>query len=72
MDILSPKTDAIFKLLFGDKRNIDILVDFLKSVLDLEEDEYTDITIGDPYLKPENIDDKFGILDVKLQTGNGS
>ena len=31
--ILLPKIDVIFKLLFGDKRNKDILIDFLKAIL---------------------------------------
>ena len=38
--ILPPKADVVFKRLFGDERNIDILVDFLKSVLDISENEY--------------------------------
>ncbi len=66
--ILLPKMDVIFKLLFGDKRNSDILIDFLKSVLDLPEDEYVFITVVDPQLKRETINDKLGIVDVKLTT----
>jgi len=69
--ILLPKVDVIFKLLFGDKRNSEILVDFLKSVLNISEDEYESITLEDTHLKRETIDDKLGIVDVKLKTKNG-
>ena len=71
MGILSPKTDIVFKMLFGDPRNKNILTDFLKSVLDLPDGEYSDITIVDPHLKREYPDDKLGILDVKLTTASG-
>jgi len=71
VDILSPKTDIIFKLIFGDPKNKNILTDFLESVLDLSADEYEDITIVDPHLTREYPDDKLGILDVKLTTKSG-
>ena len=44
---------------------------FLKSILDIPEEEYETLTIVDPYLKKESKDDKYGILDVKLQTKSG-
>ena len=69
--ILLPKVDVIFKLLFGDKRNSEILIDFLKSVLSISEDEYESITLEDTHLKRETIDDKLGIVDVRLTTKNG-
>lgn len=69
--ILRPTQDFIFKLIFGDSRNVDILADFLQAVLDLPESEYSHITIVDPHLKPEVIGGKLGILDVKLHTKSG-
>lgn len=66
-----PKRDIIFKLLFADNRNKDILVDFLKSFLTLPEEEYDIIVITDPYLKRETLTDKLGIVDVKLTTKSG-
>ena len=69
--ILLPKVDVIFRLLFGDKRNIEILTDFLKSVLELPEDEYESITLEDTHLKRETVDDKLGIVDVRLTTKSG-
>ncbi|MDR2181696.1 MAG: Rpn family recombination-promoting nuclease/putative transposase, partial [Treponema sp.] len=49
--ILRPKTDFVFKLIFGDPRNIDILEAFLKAALDIPEDEYRNLVIVDPFLK---------------------
>jgi len=65
---LSPKSDLIFKLLFGDERTIDLLTDFLKSVLRLPVDDYDEVTIVDPHLLREYDADKLGILDVKIKT----
>ncbi|GHU80829.1 transposase [Clostridia bacterium] len=69
--ILLPRSDFIFKLIFGDQRNVDILAAFLKTVLDLPESEYDKITVVDPHLKREADDDKAGILDVKIHTKSG-
>jgi predicted transposase/invertase (TIGR01784 family) len=71
MNILSPKTDIVFKMLFGSKSSKNILSSFLKSVLDLDEAEYKDLTIENPVLELEYPDDKSNILDVKLQTKSG-
>ncbi|MCL2103323.1 MAG: Rpn family recombination-promoting nuclease/putative transposase, partial [Syntrophorhabdaceae bacterium] len=43
--------DFVFRLIFGDQRNVDILSAFLRSVLDIPNDEYDHLTIVDPYLK---------------------
>jgi predicted transposase/invertase (TIGR01784 family) len=64
--LLPVKSDFVFKLIFGDQRNIDILADFLKSVLDIPDDEYERITVVDPHIKKESAEDKYGILDVKI------
>lgn len=68
---LSPTNDFVFKRLFGDQRSVDILTDFLQAVLDLPPEEYERIVIADPHLKPEDDDDKLGILDVKIHTASG-
>jgi predicted transposase/invertase (TIGR01784 family) len=70
-DILPPKNDVVFKLLFGDKRNEDLLADFLKSVIRLPEDDYDEITIVDPHLIRKHPDKKLGILDLKIKTKSG-
>ena len=70
-DLLPVKSDFVFKLIFGDQRNVDILADFLKSVLDIPDEEYDRLTIVDPHVKKESENDKYGILDVKVHTKNG-
>jgi predicted transposase/invertase (TIGR01784 family) len=67
-EMLSPKSDYIFKLLFGEERSIGILTDFLQSVLRLPADEYESVHLIDPHLKREREDDKLGILDVRVRT----
>ena len=69
--LLPVKSDFIFKLIFGDQRNVDILAGFLKSVLDIPEGEYDHITVVDPHIKKESSKDKYGILDVKIHTKSG-
>jgi predicted transposase/invertase (TIGR01784 family) len=69
--LLRVKLDYVFKLIFGDQRNTDILAGFLKSVLDIPDDEYLFLTVIDPHLKKESLDDKYAILDVKVHTKSG-
>ena len=69
--VLSPKLDLIFKLLFGTEGSIEILTDFLLSVLKLSPSEYDKITIANPFLLQEYKGGKLGILDVKLTLKSG-
>jgi predicted transposase/invertase (TIGR01784 family) len=64
----SPRNDALFKLLFGDKDNVELLRSFLSSVLDLPDDEFDDIEFLETIMKREFIDGKLAILDVRLKT----
>jgi predicted transposase/invertase (TIGR01784 family) len=68
---LTPLLDFMFKLIFGDQRNIAVLTAFLIAALDLPEEEFERLTIIDPYLKREFEDDKMAILDVKVLTASG-
>jgi predicted transposase/invertase (TIGR01784 family) len=70
INVLPPTNDWIFKLLFGDERNKSMLVDLLKSFVDLPQEEF-ELTFMDPYLKPDFEEDKMGILDVKVKTKSG-
>ena len=70
--LLPVTSDFIFKLIFGDKRNVDVLGAFLRSVLDIPDEEYEHLVIVDPHVKKESANDKYGILDVKLHTVSGS
>jgi predicted transposase/invertase (TIGR01784 family) len=68
--ILPPTNDWIFKLLFGDERHKDNTVALLKSFLDLPDEEF-DISFMDTALKPEAMEDKAGIVDIKIKTRSG-
>jgi predicted transposase/invertase (TIGR01784 family) len=70
-DILPPKSDVVFKLLFGDQRNADLLSDFLKSVFRIDDEEFLEITIVDPHLLRKHPDKKLGIIDLKAKTKSG-
>ena len=63
---LSPTNDFVFKKVFGE--NMTVLGDFLKAVLDLPPEEYQGLIVVDPHLRRENIEDKLGILDIKIKT----
>ena len=70
------KNDAVFRLFFGDERNVEFLESFLKSVLKLPETEYEALEIVDPHLLRESLRegalDKLAVIDVKLKTKSGN
>jgi len=66
---LSPTNDFVFKKVFGE--NLTVLEDFLKAVLDLPAKEYKGLTVVDPNLDREFVEDKLGVLDVKVNTSTG-
>ncbi|MDR3299098.1 MAG: Rpn family recombination-promoting nuclease/putative transposase [Candidatus Accumulibacter sp.] len=70
-DILSPCFDDVFKILFGDPHNGEILRAFLEATLPLPDDDYQEITLLNPFLPNERIGDKIGILDIKVKTAFG-
>jgi len=70
-ELLSPKNDFVFKLLFGEPTRLNILKAFLQAVLDLPAEEYDHLVIVDPHLHRESPDDKLGVLDVKIHTTTG-
>ncbi|MCL2170790.1 MAG: Rpn family recombination-promoting nuclease/putative transposase [Defluviitaleaceae bacterium] len=64
-------SDFVFKLIFGSQENVDILAGLLKSVLDIPDEEYESIAIIDPHVKKSSANDKYSILDVKVNTKSG-
>ena len=68
---LSLKIDFVFKKVFGSAANVEVLKDFLMSVLDLPAEEYQGLTLVDTHLKRDYIDDKMGILDLIIHTPSG-
>jgi predicted transposase/invertase (TIGR01784 family) len=69
-EYLPPSVDVVFKCMFGDERNKDILADFLSAALGFKIAP-GDITLVDPHLERDDVDDKQGILDVRLRLRNG-
>ena len=69
---MSAKSDVIFKLLFGNELNKDLLIKFLMAVLKLPLNEYSTIEISDPQAKRKYKGDKLAILDIKVKTKTGN
>jgi predicted transposase/invertase (TIGR01784 family) len=69
--ILPLKSDIIFKLVFGDEGNTDILRSFLESALPFPEGDFGEITVMDPSLGLEFPGGKRGVLDVRIKTRAG-
>ncbi|MDR2668325.1 MAG: Rpn family recombination-promoting nuclease/putative transposase [Desulfovibrio sp.] len=70
-EIIPPKYDFMFKRIFGDRGNTRALVDFLKAVLDLPDEEYKALIFVDPNLYPRYWGGKRFVLDLKLETHSG-
>jgi predicted transposase/invertase (TIGR01784 family) len=67
----SPLYNFVFKELFGKKRNLGNTKAFLKTLLDIPEDDYDRLTIDDPFLQRWFKRGKEGIVDLKLTTKSG-
>ena len=72
--LLDPKIDFIFKNIFGNKTSSNILISLLNAILGYSEEsmKIKEITIDDSFIKKENIDDKFSILDIKATLSDGT
>ena len=69
--IMSPKNDFVFKLIFGDEKNKDVLIAFLSAVLKLPKEDFGELEFLNTELLKEFKEDKKGILDVRVKTQNG-
>ena len=56
--IMSPKNDFVFKLLFGDEKNKDLLIELLNSILKMPHDELEDIELINTELLREFAEDR--------------
>lgn len=65
---LSAKQDYIFKLIFGNQRNSDLLTDFLSSALKIPVEDFNRIIIRDPNLQVAFPEGKLSILDLCIET----
>ena len=71
MEFLDVKTDFAFKKVFGSEGSKDILISFLNSIIDFEENEkIVDLTIVDPYQIPLIKGMKDTFVDVKAKLSN--
>lgn len=68
--IMSPKIDFVFKLIFGDEKNKDVLIAFLSAALKLPKEEFKEIELLNTELLREFKEDKKGILDIRVKTNN--
>jgi predicted transposase/invertase (TIGR01784 family) len=69
-EILLPKNDFLFKLIFGNARNEKLLKSFLRALLDLPDDEFG-VVFLDTRLNPDFVDDKLCVLDIRIKTKTG-
>ena len=69
--IVSPLYDFAFAEIFGNQKNIDITRGFLKTLLDIPQDEYDRLTVVSPILRRLFQKHKMGIVDLKLSTKSG-
>lgn len=68
MNRLKPLNDFVFKKLFGEQKDKEILISFLNSVLS---SDIKDVDIKEEKLQRDRIDDKLGILDIKATLSTG-
>jgi len=61
---LNPKVDFAFKKLFGSEENKDILIAFINSIID-ENEQIKDIILKNPYNIADYLKGKMSILDIK-------
>ena len=69
-NVISAKLDIIFKKIFTDKNNEDMLHSFVASMLDIPPESITKITVNNPEMPPELAAGKFSRLDLSLTVDN--
>jgi len=68
---ISPLYDTVFTHVFGDQRNIANTRNFLKTLLDIPENDFDRLTIKNSVMKPAFRLGKTGIVDLRLNTKSG-
>ncbi|MFI3201102.1 MAG: Rpn family recombination-promoting nuclease/putative transposase [Eubacteriales bacterium] len=74
--LLDPKMDFIFKRIFGNENEPEILIRFLNALLEpkdkqIEYDPIVTIEIKNGEIPKASIEDKYSVLDVRAKTGKG-
>lgn len=68
IELLNPKSDYVFKRIFGHIGNEEITKDLLNDIL---ENKITEVELDkNPILEKDLLDDKIGILDIKAKANN--
>ncbi|MGL5085999.1 MAG: Rpn family recombination-promoting nuclease/putative transposase [Clostridium sp.] len=70
--IMSPKNDFAFKLIFGDEKNIDLLIELLSVILKIDKYRFANIRLINTELNREFAEDRKGILDVRAKMNDGT
>jgi predicted transposase/invertase (TIGR01784 family) len=71
VELMNPKIDFVFKLLFGNEKDTSFLISFLNATLDLEgERVIKSVIIKSPVNDRQTEDDKLSIMDVKAETND--
>ena len=70
---LTPRSDTIFKAIFGDQRNINILARFLRAIFEQSpiKIEFSELKIADTNLIADNKDERNSAVDVLAITDKG-
>ena len=64
--IVMLKLDIIFKRVFGNEKNTEIIAGFISDMLDIPREKITKVVIKNVELPPDEIDQKFSRLDLNL------
>ena len=70
-EFVSPLEDYAFKQIFGEQQNIQNTRDFLKTLLDVPEEDYGTLTVVSPNLGSIFKKGKKGVVDIRLSTKSG-
>ncbi|MBR1443453.1 MAG: Rpn family recombination-promoting nuclease/putative transposase [Firmicutes bacterium] len=68
MDILKPKLDVVFKMIFGDERNMNIIVSFVAALMNIPKEYIKKISIMNVEIPIEEYGQKFERLDLRMET----
>lgn len=68
MGLLDLRNDFVFKAFFGDRRNNNLLLDFLNAILD---ENIVSVKLTDPYTELSHADDKASEMDIRILTDTG-
>ena len=67
--MLSPLVDFLFKRIFGDENNTDLLVHFLNAVFEEAGEPLVEsVEILNPYIDKDALTDKMSVLDIRART----